>query len=211
MERLQQTYGLFIDAVTKGRPQMTAEHIRSMQSRVYKAGPAQKMGLIDHVMGRDEYIDHIKRQTKGAVSAPVKGAKAMTIDTLKAEHGDLVAQIEAAAREGMIAQADHDTALATARAEATTSARTSILALHGAIFGEEPNKKFTAVVESGITADQAKTLGVTAESGDAASRAAILEGLHSAAAPGLKPGQVAQPSAPAIDTSAIYANRQPKK
>ncbi|HBG07674.1 MAG: hypothetical protein A2075_09120 [Geobacteraceae bacterium GWC2_58_44] len=211
MDRLNQTYGLFISAVTKGRPQMSADHIRSMQSRVYKSSQAKEMGLIDHVMGRDEYIANIKRQTRGAVTvAPVKGARAMNLETLRAEHPALLAQIEATARTGMIAQADHDSALLTARTEAVAATRSGILALHGSVFGEEANKKFTAVVESGVTADQAKALGVTADSGDASSRADILKALHAASPEGLRAAQVQTSTKAAIDTSAIYAARQPK-
>lgn len=202
MDRLEQTYSLFIAAVTKGRPQLASEVIREMQSRVYKAGPALKLGLIDHIMGRDEYIDHIKRQTKGAVSVPAKGVRAMNLEELNAQHPDLVSQIEAAAREGMIPRAEHDAALASARA--------SLLALHSAIFGEEAGKKLDAAAQSGINAEQAKALGITAETGDATARAAILEGITAVAAPGLKPGQVVKQPTATIDTSAIYASRQPR-
>lgn len=210
MDRLEQTYGLFIGAVTKGRPQLSADAIRSMQSRVYKATQAREMGLIDHVMGRDEYIDVVKKQTRGAAIFPVKGAKAMTLAELRAEHPDLVSQIEAAAREGMITSAAHDAAIVTARSEATTEARTAALALHSAVFGEDLSKKFSAALESGITADQATALGITAESGngDATERAAILAALTAAAPNGLKPGQVAVPQSATIDTAAIYAARQ---
>jgi capsid assembly protease len=212
MDRLEQTYGLFIGAVNKGRPQMSAEHIRAMQSRVYKAGQAKEMQLIDHVMGRDEYIDHIKRNMRGAVTvAPGKGARAMsaiTVDTLRADHADLVALIEAAAREGMIVQADHEALLATARTEASASARTGILALHGAIFGEEANAKFTAAVESGITAEQAKTLGITAGGDSTSSAEAILAALARVSPTGLKPGQVETKQSATIDTASIYASRQ---
>ena len=211
MDRLEQTYSLFIAAVTKGRPQLAAETIREMQSRVYKAGPALKLGLIDHVMGRDEYIDHIKRQTKGALSVPAKGVTAMNIEELRAQHSDLVSQLEAAAREGMIPRAEHDAAVTKARAEGSETARASLLALHSAIFGEDAGKKLEAATQSGITADQAKALGITAEAGEAAARAAILEGITAVAATGLKPGQVVtvQPKG-SIDTSAIYASRQPR-
>lgn len=212
MQRLNQTYDLFMSAVNRGRPQLGIEKIRGMQSRVYKSAQARELGLIDMVMGKDEYIDHIKRQTKGAVTVPYKGARAMslTVETLRADHADLVVQIETAARAGMVAQADHEAALATARTESAAGARTGILALHGAVFGEDANKKFTSVVESGVTADQAKALGVTAESGDAASREKILAALHEVSPTGLKPGQVQSAAQGGIDTSAIYAARQPK-
>ena len=212
MARLSSTYDLFIGAVNRGRPQLSSEKIREMQSRVYKAGQAKEIGLIDHVMGRDEYIDLVKRQTKGTVTFSRQGAKAMnSVEDLRAAHPDLVGQIEASARQGMIAQAEHDTALATVRTEATTSARTNILALHGAVFGEETGKKFAAVVESGITADQAKALGVTSVTSDETARATILAGLHDVSARGVKPGQVETKTSATIDTSAIFAARQPQR
>lgn len=217
MERLHQTYALFRASVTRGRPQLADDAILAMQSRVYKAAQARENGLIDHVMGRDEYIDHIKRNMKGQVSfaVPGKGARAMsslTLDTLRAEHADLVAQIETAARTGMVAQADHESALATARSDAAASARTGLLALHGAVFGAEASTRFTAIVESGVTADQAKTLGITATAGgDEASRAAILQALHAAAPDALRPAQVQGEAKAGVDTAGIYASRQPQR
>jgi capsid assembly protease len=212
MDRLNQAYGMFIGAVNKGRPAMSADHIRSMQSRVYKGAEAQKMGLVDHVMGREEFINHVKRQTKGAVSVPVKGARAMNLETLRAEHPDLVAQIETAARVGMIAQAEHDTALAAARSETGASARTGLLALHEAVFGAEANQRFAAIVESGVSAAQATALGVTAATGngDQASRQQILQALQGASSNGLRPGQVHNPAKAGVDTAGIYAARATK-
>lgn len=137
----------------------------------------------------------------------------MTVAELRAEHPDLVSQIEAAAREGMITQADHDSALTAARAEAASAGAStpplaSLLALHGAVFGAEANKKFAALVETGITADQATALGITSSSGESESRSAILEALTNAASGGVKPVQVSPAKSVTIDTSAIYASRQ---
>lgn len=208
MDRLEQTFGLFINAVVRGRPQLTAEAIRAMQSRVYKSAQARELGLIDHVLGRDEYIDLIKRQTRGAVSASTRqGAKAMKLEELKKEHPDLVAQIEAAAREGMVAKSDADAA----QAAAATTSRDGLLALHAAVYGEETGKKFAAIVDSGISADQAKALGVSAkvEDLDEQSRAAILAALTGAAPDGLKPAQPGTGGDKgSIDTAGIYAGRR---
>ena len=129
-------------------------------------------------------------KSPAAKRKPEEGAPPMiTLATLKKDHPDLVAQIEAAAREGMLARADHETALAAARSEE----RTAIVALHGAVFGEETGGKFAAIVETGVSAETAKALGVNlaapAVNGDEASRQKILEGLHNAAPAGLKPGE----------------------
>lgn len=210
MERLNQTYDLFISAVTRGRPQLAADTVRATQSRVYKADQARNLGLIDRVMGRDEYIDLIKRQTRGAVAVPVKGAKAMTLEDLRTQHPELVSRIEASAREGMITRADHESAVNAARAESSAATKTSVIALHAAVFGEDANKRFSAIVESGVTAEQATALGVTATTGEDADKSAILSALHAVAPAGLKPGQIAQPKTTTIDTAAIYSARQPR-
>lgn len=120
-----------------------------------------------------------------------KGGNTMpTIDSLRKDHPDLVARIEADARQGMIAQADHE--------QAITAARQGVLDLHAAVYGEEPAAKFKAVVDSGATADMAKALGVDlsakddatdqddGQATDQASRQAILAGLKDSAADPLK-------------------------
>jgi signal peptide peptidase SppA len=209
MDRLTQTYGLFIAAVNKGRPQMSADNIRAMQSRIYKSAEARELGLIDHVMGRDEYIQYIKTQTKGAVSvASRQGARAMkTVEELRAEHTDLIEQIEASAREGMITAKQAAETMSKALADAVATERSCLIALHAAIFGDEANARFAAAAESGISADQAKALGIGAVTDDAATRAAILAGITAAAPDGLKPGQIVQAKPPGVDTCAIYSAR----
>lgn len=208
MDRLEQTYSLFRAAVVRGRPQLDDQSILDMQSRVYKAAQARDSGLIDHVMGRDEYIDLIKRQTRGAVRVPIKGVKAMNVADFRAEHPELAAQIETEARQGMIAQADHDAALSTARSESATSTRSGLLSLHAAVFGEDAGQRFSAIVESGVTAEQAQALGVTATVAAPDSHAAMLEAITNAAPAGLRPGQPVPPQSASIDSSAIYASRK---
>jgi len=128
MDRLNQTYGLFISAVTRGRQQLTPAAVREMQSRVYKAAQARELGLIDQVMGRDEYIEFVKQQVKGSVSTIfAKGEELMDLATLRKEHPDLVARIESEARQGLIAQADADSA----KTAAVAAERERIVAILG--------------------------------------------------------------------------------
>jgi hypothetical protein len=155
----------------------------------------------------------------------------MNIETLRAEHPDLVSQIETAARVGFVAAdsmpaengagpmcgtcsckdcAGGECATCTKNPHMAKADSADILALHSTVFGEEAGKKFAAIVESGVSADQAKALGITVGSGETTAQAAILAALTAAAPAGLKPGQVSLPAAATIDTSAIYSARQQK-
>jgi len=128
----------------------------------------------------------------------------MDLKELQAKHPELFAQIQAAAREGMIAQADADTA----RTEAVAAENTRVMALVTAAVGEEPAKKISAAAAKGLTAEDLQTLGVSlapvasGDSADEESRKQILAGLQGAAPEGLKPaagkqGEAAERSAAA--------------
>jgi len=123
-----------------------------------------------------------------------KGGSSMkkTVPELINEHPDLVADIEQAARSGMVAQAD----ATQVTAEAVAAERSRILGLHAATHGEEAGNKFAAVVAAGLDAEQATALGITIGATatlettlDETSRAAILQGLKDAAPEGLKGAQ----------------------
>lgn len=208
LERLNQTYDLFKGAVNRGRPQLSLSAIHDMQSRVYKAEEAKKLHLIDHVMGRDEYLALVKSQLKGSVSAavPSKGAKQMkTTADLREAHPDLVAQIEAEARQGMIASTD----AATAQSAAVTAESTRILGLVSACFGEEPGKKIAAIAGANLSAEQAKELGLTVSAEGSSMTAQMLAAITAAAAKGVGGARVVEePKGGNLSTSGIYANRQ---
>lgn len=110
----------------------------------------------------------------------------MTLDELRDKHPDLVAQVEAQAREGMIAQAEADTA----RTEAVAAENTRIMDLVQAAIGEESAGKIRAAADKGLSAEDLQSLGVnlappTTGGGD---RQAILDALHNAAPTGLHAG-----------------------
>lgn len=135
----------------------------------------------------------------------------MDAQTLRQEYPEVVAEIESAAREGMITNQAASEAQAAAVTAATAAERSRVLGLSAVVMGADATARLTTVVESGITAEQATALGVTAGTGDAASRAAILDAITNAAPAGLKPGQVEHKESAAIDTSSIYASRQPRQ
>jgi signal peptide peptidase SppA len=209
MERLNQTYSLFKGAVNKGRPQLSLAAIHDMQSRVYKAEQAKGLNLIDHVMGRDEYLALVKRQLKGAVSVtvPSKGAKAMDMKTLKAEHPDLVTQIETEARAGMVLA----TVAATAQATAVSAESTRILSLVSATLGAETGDKISAIAGANLSAEQITSLGITVAPAASGEQAKMLAAITGAAPNGVAPAKVVvapEAKGSSINTSGIYANRQ---
>ena len=117
----------------------------------------------------------------------------MSVLNLRQEHPEAVAEIESAAREGMITSQAAAEAQATAVTAAVAEEQTRIMGLVTATMGEETGTKFAAVVSAGLTAEQATALGircaVSESSVDEASRAAILAGIKDAAPGALKGAQ----------------------
>lgn len=210
------TYELFIETIARNR-KMSTKAVRDTQAGLFEGKKAVAVGFADEVSRVDKAIAGIKNKCRTMISASGKSrmitTKENTMDaqTLRQEHPEAVAEIESAAREGMITNQAAAEAQAAAVTAAITAERTRILGLSAVVMGVEACARLTTVVESGITAEQATALGVTAQSGDAASRAAILDAITTAAPAGLKPGQVEHKESAAIDTSSIYASRQPKQ
>ena len=107
---INQITELFVGAVAQNRG-MNREDILGMEARVYLAAEAKELGLIDHVMSLDKFINHIK------------GSLQMDLNELKAQHPGLVEEIRAEATKGMIAPDEHEKALAEARAAGAEAAR----------------------------------------------------------------------------------------
>lgn len=189
-QSVDDTNNLFIETVARNR-KMSTKAVREMEAGIFEGQKAVAAKLADEVAPADTVIANAqKSRGKRVISAQAgKEKKTMNIQELRNEHPDLVAQVEQEARAGMVAQAEADTALATA----VSTERSRILDLHAATHGEEAGGKFAAVVNAGLNADQVKELGVnvvpTADAAanvDEASRQAILEGLQAAAPNGLK-------------------------
>lgn len=189
-QSVNDTYEMFVDTVARNR-RLTTQSVRETEAGIYEGKKAVKAGLADEVASVDMAITKAQRmRAKRTVSAQAgKETKTMTIEELRNENPDLVAEIERAARVGMLAQADADAALALA----VSTERTRILDLHAATHGSEAGGKFAAVVNAGLEAEQVKALGVTVApagtldaAADEASRQAILQGLKDAAPEGLK-------------------------
>ncbi len=172
-------YAAFVGDVARNRGTSVEDVLSRMaDGKVFTGKQSITAGLVDGVSTLDDLIDQLrnpqqnsKRASAGVVAGkPTVKEKTMDLEKLRADHPDLVAQIEAAARQGMVAES------------AVTEERGRICGLVSAAFGEEPGKKFVAVVEKGLTADDIQSLGISfgapaSSAGDADSRKEILDAL----------------------------------
>ena len=140
--RLDQHYGQFVEAVSSGRD-LDPEAVRSTEAKVFLANEAQSLGLIDQVMGFDQFLTRFKESLK------------MTLEELKAQHPALVSQIQAQAVEGMVSLAQ----AAEAEDLAVSEERQRILDLHACVFGAQAGQRFAQVVNAGVSKEQVEALG----------------------------------------------------
>jgi signal peptide peptidase SppA len=172
-------YAAFVGDVARNRGTSVEDVLSRMaDGRVFTGKQSISAGLVDGVSTLDDLIDQLQKPQQGTKTAaagvvagkPTAKEQIMDLEKLKADHPDLVAQIEAAAREGMVVVAT------------VTEERGRICALVSAAFGEEPGKKFAAVVEKGLTAEDIQSFGITfggneSSTADIESRKEILDGL----------------------------------
>lgn len=134
-------YSVFVDAVAKYRGADVDQVLSSMaDGRVFVGRQAIDAGLVDGVSTLEQLIAGINQNKvrAGAAMAAEEGDKIMTLDQLRAENPDLVAQIEATAREGYLSEADLQQQITTARSEGATAERERILGIESqAIAGHD--------------------------------------------------------------------------
>lgn len=143
-EMVDHVYSVFVDAVAEHRGVSTGEVLERMaDGRVFHGSQAIAAGLVDGVSTLAEAIEEARalarqpNQRRAGVARASQNSKEqpmLTIETLKTEHADLVAQIEAAAREGLVGaeqvaeqvQAARDEGRAEGRAEGAQAERQRI-------------------------------------------------------------------------------------
>lgn len=112
-EMVDYVYSVFVDAVADQRGVDAGEVLERMaDGRVFHGSQAIEAGLVDGVATLAEAIEQARALARETNQRRAGGAKAsqqtskeqpmLTIETLKTEHADLVAQIEAEAREGLL-------------------------------------------------------------------------------------------------------------
>ena len=182
------TYALFVDTVARNRG-MKTQAVRDTQAGIFEGQKAVDLKLADAVTAADKAIADARRgvapKTRAAHVAHPKEKKAMTLEELKENHPDLFAQIQTEARQGLIAQAEADTA----RTEAVSAERTRCMGLVAATLGEETGSKLQAIVDAGLDAEQVQKLGISIAPAEAATSSAqrqMLDAITAAAPKGVK-------------------------
>lgn len=136
---IDDTYELFLQAVERGRGVSREKALTMADGRIFIAGEALKAGLIDRVCSRAAFISHIKEST------------VMNLAELKAQHPDAVrelrAELEASAAAAAAQVQD------SARDEAAKAEQDRVLALAGAVLGEEAASRLKVVAASGVSPD----------------------------------------------------------
>jgi len=139
--QITSAYAIFRDSVAANHG-LTPDAIDAMDAKVFLTAEAIELGLVTGTMPDiDTCISHIAKKEGD-----------MDKNTLKAEHPNLYEQI---VQEGV------DQATATTET-AIKAAVDQALSLMGVVAGEELSAKVKVMVETNMTAEQAKALGVTA-------------------------------------------------
>lgn len=210
-EMVNDNYDLFVETVARNRG-MSTKAVRETEAGIFRGKKAVTAKLADKVSAADKAIA-TARKGKGTrlISASTqsmatrKENRMDTVEELRTNNPDLVAQIETEARAGMIAQSDADAALATA----VTTESGRIMALVTAAVGEEASTRISAAASKGLTAEDLQALGVDLAAKGNTTAEQMLTQITAAASSGVQTGAGGeQVATPAIDTAAIYANRQ---
>lgn len=188
---LQAIYAVFLSAVAAGRKTDTTRALGMAGGRVFVGEAALGQGLVDAVMTRAELTNSIRMEV------------VMNLNELKAQHPELVQQVAAEVK------AEFESAQATAVSEARQAERARLVGLVGVTMDAAAAQKLTAMLEAGVSPEQAKAMGVTiavaapqaaeaAKVGDLESRQAILAGLQAGLAQPVFSGQAQSEANPLI-------------
>ena len=150
-DNVNKTYDLFLRAVERGRGVTRDAAMTMADGRLFLAEDALQVGLIDRVCGFETFI------------ADIKETCAMTLEELKAKHGEALAAYRAEVLE------TERNSLAAAGKEALAAERQRIIAVAGVLFGADAGASLQAMAEAGLTAEQVeKVRGALIPSGSAA-------------------------------------------
>lgn len=168
-------YDMFLSAVEVGRGVNREKALTMADGKIFLAGAAQTLGLIDRVCSRADFINHIKETCS------------MTLTELKAQHPEAVSALRDELRAAITAEqeGENNQALDAARADAS-AVQDRVVALAGAIFGKDAGEKLKAVAASGVSAETLATLQGVLGQPDSAKPNAQQEALAALAAATVK-------------------------
>ena len=132
-------YDLFLAAVERGRGVSREKALHMADGRIFIAGEALTVGLIDRVCSRETFIHHIKE------SHP------MNLTELRAAHPELEEALRAELEQGRTA------AIEAARVQAAAEERERLLTLAESLLGANAARLKT-VVHAGVTPEQLAAL-----------------------------------------------------
>lgn len=177
-ELVDDTYMLFVETVARNR-NMEPAAVVDTEAAIYVGKKAVKAGLADQVAP----VDQAMRIAASAKKPRAKEIAAMKIvEELREQYPDLVAQIEEQARQGMIAQAEAETA----RTEAVTTETERLLGLVRAAVGDETADRIAAAHAKELTAEDLASLGVALAATGQNARQQALEAITQAASTGVQ-------------------------
>lgn len=147
---IDDVYELFLQAVEKGRGVSREKVLTMADGRVFIAGEALKVGLIDQLCSRESFITHIKEHLT------------MTLAELKTQHAEPLrefrVEVETEMAKERAAEAD------AVRVTAIQTEQDRIMALTRAVLGESTAVRLKDLVASGVTPEQVTALrGVLVE------------------------------------------------
>lgn len=200
-ETVNDTYALFVDTVARHRGLKT-QAVRDTQAGIFEGEKAVAHKLADEVSAVDHAIANAPKGkgTKliaASTHATRKEIRTMKVSELKEQNPDLVAQIEAEARKGMIAQAAADAA----RQEAVTAERNRVLAILG-IPGPAAQAHRSLLMEGIREGQSAGDVSLAIHGKEAELLAKAAEGIKTGA---VKPAPVVDPGAASTEEAQAQA------
>lgn len=178
-------YDLFLNAVALGRGVDKDTAQAMADGKVFLAGEALGIGLIDRLESRESFINHIHEEVR------------MDLTTLKKEAPGALSEHRAEVEAEMKAEA------AKSQQDAVASEQQRCIGLCSAILGEETGNKLASVIQAGFSPEQAKTLtallggapGATQQpAAGTPTQTKMLEALQSAHGQGTAPGGAVGPT-----------------
>jgi signal peptide peptidase SppA len=172
--KIDAIYSVFVDNMAKYRGTSAEDVLERMaDGRVFVGRQAIEAGLVDGVSTLEALIAKINQHQSpaGVARATSKGDPTMTIEEFRAQHPELFAQIEAAARQGYISAIDLQGQIEAAVA----GERARIQAVESQLIPGHEALIATLKFDGKTTGDQAAAAVVAAEKGTRTAALAALE------------------------------------
>ncbi len=143
-EGLDEVYGLFLEAVAKGRGVSREEALAMADGKIFLGRQALELGLVDRLESRADFINRITTEVN------------MDLKTFKAEHPGVAAELRAEVEADLAPK--QATAVQAAVDAAVGGERDRCVGVVTAMVGEELGGKIAGLIATGVTAEQAMAM-----------------------------------------------------